>query len=495
MKKLKLIFIIFFLVLLGCYENQKIHDYNLIPLPNQIIIEEGKLELNSIQEIITSLDSPRIIKATNELKNVLSTISNESIKISSDINSSNISIHIKSNTSIEDKGESYNLSINRRGITLESPSEEGIYRGITSLKQIILISSGQNDTSIPFGDINDHASYSYRGAMLDVARHFFDTNDVKRYIDILSFYKINHLHLHLTDDQGWRIEIKKWPKLTTIGAEKEVGGTPGGFYTQEEYIDIVNYAHDHFITIVPEVDIPGHTNAALASYSELNCNGISPEIYTGIEVGFSTLCAQNDITYKFLENVIDEISVITPGPYFHVGGDESDVTSKEDFIQMMDSVVLYAKQNNKKPITWDNNNKTADIAQYWNNESKKNVIGKSKEIIYSPASHAYLDMKYDSLSPYGLNWAGYTSVKDAYEWDPKYFSDSLDEIKTLGIEAPIWTETVSNFDELSYLVFPRILGHAEIGWTNSKLREWDKYKLRMKKHIIHLKSLGINLKD
>ena len=495
MKKLKLIFIIFFLVLLGCYENQKIHDYNLIPLPNQIIIEEGKLELNSIQEIITSLDSPRLIKATNELKNVLSTISNESIKLSSEINSSNISIHIKSNTSIEDKGESYNLSINRMGITLESPSEEGLYRGITSLKQIILISSGQNDTSVPFGDINDHASYSYRGAMLDVARHFFKTNDVKRYIDILSFYKINHLHLHLTDDQGWRIEIKKWPKLTTIGAEKEVGGTPGGFYTQEEYIDIVNYAHEHFITIVPEVDIPGHTNAALASYSELNCNGISPEIYTGIEVGFSTLCAQNDITYKFLENVIDEISVITPGPYFHVGGDESDVTSKEDFIQMMDSVVLYAKQNNKKPITWDNNTKTADIAQYWNNESKKNVIGKSKEIIYSPASHAYLDMKYDSLSPYGLNWAGYTSVKDAYEWDPKYFSESLDEINTLGIEAPIWTETVSNFDELSYLVFPRILGHAEIGWTNSKLREWDKYKLRMKKHIIHLKSLGINLKD
>ena len=381
------------------------------------------------------------------------------------------------------------------GITLESPSEEGLYRGITSLKQIILISSGQNDTSVPFGDINDHASYSYRGAMLDVARHFFDTNDVKRYIDILSFYKINHLHLHLTDDQGWRIEIKKWPKLTIIGAEKEVGGTPGGFYTQEEYIDIVNYAHDHFITIVPEVDIPGHTNAALASYSELNCNGISPEIYTGIEVGFSTLCAQNDITYKFLENVIDEISAITPGPYFHVGGDESHVTSKEDFIQMMDSVVLYAKQNNKKPITWDNNTKTADIAQYWNNESKKNVIGKSKEIIYSPASHAYLDMKYDSLSPYGLNWAGYTSVKDAYEWDPKYFSESLDEINILGIEAPIWTETVSNFDELSYLVFPRILGHAEIGWTNSKLREWDKYKLRMKKHIIHLKSLGINLKD
>ena len=231
MKKLKLISLSFILVLLGCSEIQDVHDYNLIPLPNNIVIGEGKLELNSIKEIITNLDSPRLIKATNELKDVLGAISNEAIKNSSNITPSNISIKIKLNTSIEDKGESYNLRINRMGITLESPSEEGLYRGITSLKQLFLISSGQNYTSIPFGEISDHASYSYRGAMLDVARHFFDTNDVKRYIDILSFYKINHLHLHLTDDQGWRIEIKKWPKLTTIGAEKEVGGTTGGFYT------------------------------------------------------------------------------------------------------------------------------------------------------------------------------------------------------------------------------------------------------------------------
>ena len=494
-EKLKLISLSFILVLLGCNENYNFHDYNLIPLPNRIIYEEGKLELNSIQEIIISPDSPRLFKATNELKDVLSTISNKAIKITSDITSTNISININLNTSIEDKVESYNLRINRMGITLESPSEVGLYRGITSLKQLFLISSGQNYTSISFGDISDYSSYPYRGAMLDVARHFFNVNDVKRYIDILSFYKINHLHLHLTDDQGWRIEIKKWPKLTTIGAEKEVGGTPGGFYTQKEYLEIVNYAHDHFITIVPEVDIPGHTNAALASYSELNCNGISPEIYTGIEVGFSTLCAQNDITYKFLEDVINEISTITKGPYFHIGGDESHVTPSESFIQIIDSAIAYVKKNNKKPITWDNNTKTAEIAQYWNKKSQLDVIGKSNQIIYSPASHAYLDMKYDSLSTYGLNWAGYTSVKDAYNWDPKLISESLNEIDILGIEAPIWTETVSDFDELSYLVFPRILGHAEIGWTNSKLRSWDKYKLRMEKHKIYLKSLGINLKD
>ena len=329
--------------------------------------------------------------------------------------------------------------------------------------------------------------------MLDVARHFYNIEDVKRYIDVLSLYKYNFLHLHLSDDQGWRIEIKKWPKLTLIGGQKEVGGTDGGFFSQEEFKEIVRYASNRFITIVPEIDIPGHTNSALASYPELNCNGESPEIYTGTEVGFSSLCAEKKATYKFLKDVIEEISSLTAGPYFHVGGDESYKTSKEDFIQIIDSVFSYVKSNNKTPITWDNNIKTAKITQYWNEESNLNAIRKSKQIIYSPASHAYLDMKYDSLSKFGLFWAGYSSVKNAYEWDPKTISTelNLNEIRILGIEAPIWTETVSSFDELAYLVFPRLLGHSEIGWTSINLRKWESYNTRLKKHKTYLKSMEI----
>ena len=143
---------------------------------------------------------------------------------------------------------------------------------------------------------------------------------MKQYIDIISIYKINHLHLHLADDQGWRIEIKSWPKLTEIGGSTEVGGGEGGFYTQEAYEEIVKYAAERYITIVPEIDMPGHTNAALASYPELNCSGVAPELYTGTRVGFSTLCIDKEITYEFIDDLVRELAALSPGPYIHIGG-------------------------------------------------------------------------------------------------------------------------------------------------------------------------------
>ena len=187
--------------------------------------------------------------------------------------------------------------------------------------------------------------------MLDVARHFFSVEDVKRYIDLIAAYKMNILHLHLSDDQGWRIEIKSWPNLTSIGGSTEVGGGKGGFYTQEQYKDIVKYAQDRFVTIIPEIDMPGHTNAALASYPELHSIDSSVanlqknmeqhketdtaiNLYTGTEVGFSTLRTHKEITYKFIDDVIRELAAITPGPWIHIGGDESHVTSKEDYIPL-----------------------------------------------------------------------------------------------------------------------------------------------------------------
>ena len=168
----------------------------------------------------------------------------------------------------------------------------------------------------------------------------------------MSLYKMNTLHLHLTDDQGWRIEIKSWPKLTQIGGKTGVGEGEGGFYTQEDFKEIIKYAADRFITIVPEIDLPGHTNAALASYAELNCNGKATALYTGIEVGFSTLCVDKEVTYLFMEDVIREISEISPGPFFHIGGDESHVTPQVDFNRFMDRTLAIVKKYTKTPMGW-----------------------------------------------------------------------------------------------------------------------------------------------
>ena len=209
--------------------------------------------------------------------------------------------------------EGYKLTIDSKLIHIEGGSEAGCFYGIQTLLQILPASMAQGETLVvPTGAIVDAPEYGYRGAMLDVARHFRPVEDVKQFIDFLAAYKMNMLHLHLTDDQGWRIEIKSWPKLTEIGGSTQVGGGEGGFYTQEQYQDIVTYAAERFITIVPEIDMPGHTNAALASYAELNGDGKAKELYTGIEVGFSTFDAHKDVTYQFIDDVVREVSELSP---------------------------------------------------------------------------------------------------------------------------------------------------------------------------------------
>ena len=496
----KKFYIIISVLLIACStttkkSNQKLEDIPFIPLAQEIKSSNSFLLANDLSSIQIKVKSERINVALNDFKKFWKEQTSYEIPINNIVNDNLKSIKLELSPSSETSKEFYQLRINEKGIEIKSNTEEGLYRGLTTLKQVVIFSDSKNNIKkLSTGVINDFTSYEYRGSMMDVARHFFDVEDVKRYIDVLSLYKFNFLHLHLSDDQGWRIEINKWPKLTTIGGEKEVGGTDGGFYTQKEYKELVNYAHNKFITIIPEIDVPGHTNAALASYSELNCDGISPEIYTGTEVGFSSLCAQRKETYTFLKDVVNEISLLTKGPYFHIGGDESYKTSKEDFIQIIDSVISYVHNNNKIPITWDNDVKNAEIAQFWNlSGSDLIALKKSKKIIYSPANKAYLDMKYDSLSKFGLNWAGYSSVKNAYEWDPKIIATqlNLNEIDILGIEAPIWSETISSFDELAYLVFPRLLGHSEIGWTLNENRKWEAYNQRLEKHKIYLKSINI----
>jgi hexosaminidase len=398
--------------------------------------------------------------------------------------------------------EGYELSIEKRIITLTAAKPAGLFRGVQTIRQLLPVKietevKQEGPWEIPTGTITDRPEYSYRGAMVDVARHFFGVEEIKNVIDHLAYYKMNILHLHLSDDQGWRIEIKSWPNLTTHGGSTQVGGGKGGYYSQEQYADIVKYAMDRYITIVPEIDMPGHTNAALASYPELNCNGKATELYTGTKVGFSSLCVDKDITYKFIDDVIREISMLTPGPWFHIGGDESHATKEKDYIFFINKAQEIVAKYEKLVAGWDeialSTLKPNTVAQFWANaENAGKAVSQGAKLIMSPAKKAYLDMKYTRETKLGLRWAGLIEVDTAYIWDPEKYVPGIGKENILGIEAPLWTETISTMEEMEYMLFPRLPGYSEIGWTPASLRNWEEYKVRLGKHGIRLKERGVN---
>lgn len=407
----------------------------------------------------------------------------------------------KSDDEALDSEESYLLEIKNDSVILSAKTGAGAFRGIQTLRQ--LIPEVTNDTLtdhplwlIPSGKIMDTPKFEYRGSMLDVARHFFTVEEVKKYIDILAYYKYNTLHMHLSDDQGWRIEIKSWPNLTKIGGASEVGGGAGGFYTQEEYKDLVAYAAQRHITIVPEIDMPGHTNAASVSYPFLNGNGKPLEPYTGTLVGFSTFDAQKESVYAFLDDVVREISVMSPGPYFHIGGDESHVTKKKDYIYFVERVEQIVRKHGKRAIGW-NEIAQADISssaiiQLWNEPHNALKAAESgSKVILSPAEKTYLDMKYDSISKFGLSWAGLIPVDVGYKWNPETYMEGLPRESILGLEAPLWSETISNSEELEYLAFPRAIGYAELAWSPQEHCNWEDYKERLAKQVPYLNRMDI----
>ncbi len=412
-------------------------------------------------------------------------------------------IYINQSDSVAlDNPESYQLYIKKDSIFLNAKTAAGAFRGVQTLRQLIPETSNDTLTEqplwvIPSGKIMDAPKFGYRGSMLDVSRHFFTVEEVKKYIDALAYYKFNVLHLHLSDDQGWRIEIKSWPKLTEVGGATEVGGGEGGFYTQEQYKDLVAYAADRHITIVPEIDMPGHTNAASLSYPFLNGNGKEIKPYTGTRVGFSTFDARKDTVYSFLDDVIGEIAAMTPGPYFHIGGDESHVTKKSDYIHFVEKVEKIVQKHGKRMIGWNEiaqaNISSNAIAQLWNEpENALKAAENGSKIIISPAKKAYLDMQYDSISAYGLHWAGYIPVDVGYKWNPETYVEGLPKESILGIEAPLWSETISNSSELEYLAFPRLIGYAELSWSASEHLDWEEYRERLAAQVPYMEAMQIN---
>ena len=391
--------------------------------------------------------------------------------------------------------EGYTVSANSVRVILSAHGGEGLFRGAQTLRQL-LPPKVESDTAepgpwtIPGVEISDSPRFSYRGAMLDVSRHFFTVAEVKRYLDLAAMYKINRLHLHLSDDQGWRIVIDTWPRLGTYGGSTEVGGGPGGYYTKADYAEIISYAAERYITVVPEIDMPGHTNAALASYAELNCDGVAPPLYTGTDVGFSSLCIDKEITYAFLDDVIGELAAMTPGGQIHMGGDEAHATSPDDYLTFMGKTLPIITGHGKRVMGWQEIAAAealpaGTVTQYWglgddkSAELARTAVSKGARVVMSPANRAYLDMKYDPSTPYGLTWAGYVSVKKSYGWDPAAQVSGVGESDIAGVEAPLWTETLDDVNKAEFMAYPRLPGIAEIGWSPATGRSWSEYRRRL----------------
>ncbi len=476
---------------------------SIIPKPVSITSTGEYFTIKASTAIYIQGESAELMKSGSFLSEKLKPATGFKFDVKSTVNVPKSGIFLTLNgSSGQPEDESYELTITKKLLTLSAKSPAGLFRGIQTIRQLLparieLASIQEGPWQIATGSITDYPDYSYRGAMLDVSRHFFKMEDVMRYIDLISYYKMNYLHLHLSDDQGWRIEIKSWPNLTAHGGSTQVGGGKGGFYTQEQYSEIVKYAQDRYVTIVPEIDMPGHTNAALASYAELNCDGKATELYTGTKVGFSTFCTTKDITYKFIDDVVREIVALTPGQYFHIGGDESHVTKKEDYIPFIEKVQDIVIAHGKKVLGWDEISLTKlrpnSVAQFWASaENATKTVAQGAKVLMSPASKAYLDMQYDKTTKLGLHWAAYIEVDKAYNWDPATLVPGLTKESILGVEAPLWSETITNIDEIEYMVFPRLPGIAEIGWTATPARNWDEYKVRLADHGARMKAMGID---
>ncbi|MGI5257948.1 beta-N-acetylhexosaminidase [Streptomyces angustmyceticus] len=405
--------------------------------------------------------------------------------------------------------EGYRLTSGGRGVTLSAARPAGLFHGVQTLRQLLPaeVERGRavrGPWRIAGGTITDAPRYAYRGAMLDVSRHFFTVAQVKRYIDQLALYKINKLHLHLSDDQGWRIAIASWPRLATYGGSTQVGGGPGGHYTKDDYREIVRYAAARYLTVVPEIDMPGHTNAALASYAPLNCNGQAPPLYTGTHVGFSSLCVPKKETYTFVDDVLRELAAMTPGHALHIGGDEAHSTSHDDYVTFMDKVQPVVAKYGKSVIGWHQltgaHPAKGAVAQYWGYDKTgtaertqvADAARNGTRLILSPADRAYLDMKYDRNTPLGLNWAGYVGVRRSYDWDPGRYLDGAPADSVLGVEAPLWSETLSTSAHIEYMAFPRLPGIAELGWSPARTHDWDDYKVRLAAQGPRWDALGMN---
>lgn len=412
------------------------------------------------------------------------------------------------------RNDGYSLDIAADTLRITARTVAGVFYGIATLRQLLPWGMEAEHSAyrlyeslaVPAGRIIDAPRFAWRGSMLDVARHFFTVDEVKQHIDLMALYKLNRLHLHLADDQGWRIAIATWPKLTKVGGSTEVGGAPSGFYTKADYGEIVRYAAARHIMVVPEIDMPGHTNAAIAAYPKLGCSRPTPSIfgegtqpagpYTGIRVGWSALCPEKAITWRFVNDVVREIAAMTPGPYFHIGGDEVEVLTHAQYARFVERAQAIVHKHGKIMVGWEEVGKAklrpGSVAQLWRSDTALLAVKQGNPLIMSPGPRTYLDMKYTPATEVGLRWAGHIELRTVYDWDPATYAAGLSDANILGVEAPLWSETIRNLNAAQYLLVPRLPALAEVAWSAQATRAWEGFRTRIAAHAPRWRLLGIN---
>lgn len=521
----------------------KIHsksEYSIVPMPNQIEPKSGEftIDKNTIIAFDGSLDSAAKCVVAGFASD-LSKVTGFDITVEEGDGGQN-TIFFRTNADMA--GEAYQLDIEQKRIDIAAADAPGFFYAIQTLKQLLpaQIYGDSAADGIEWkancAYINDAPRFGYRGMHLDIARHMFSVDEVKSFIDLLAMHKLNRFHWHLTDDQGWRIEIKKYPELTETGAwrnetvvghpdNNEFDGTPyGGFYTQDEIREVVKYAAERQITVVPEIDMPGHMVAAVASYPQLGCTGKQCEVRTTWGISEDVLCVGKEKTFEFVENVLTEIMELFPSEYIHIGGDECPKTrwekcpkcqarikeegikgdslhSAETYLQSYfnNRVEKFLKEHGRKLIGWDeilegDLSKSATVMSWRGEAGGIEAAKKGHDVIMTPQTFLYFDY-YQSLDrenePIAIG--GFIPVDLVYNYNPVPDSLTPEEgERILGVQANLWTEYIPDFKQLIYMILPRLDALSEIAWTQPQNKNWDSFLDRLDKNIQVYNMKGLN---
>ena len=522
----KLVVLLLSVAALAQVQAADIKNICIIPQPAEITIQQGSFTLTPQTAIVVTEDTQAVGKYLAQLL-APATGFELDVRQSCPANKQANSIFLLDTSAKPSLGpEGYELKVGQTTIFVNAVTPAGVFYACQTLRQMLPVAIESKEKvdnvawTIPKVQIKDKPRYGWRGMHLDVGRHFFSKEYVKKYIDLLALYKMNRFHWHLTEDQGWRIEIKKYPKLAEISAwrKTEDGKKYGGFYTQDDIREVVKYAKDRFITVIPEIEMPGHTQAVLAAFPQLSCTGGPFEVGTKWGIYKEVFCAGNDEVFEFLENVLSEVMDLFDGPYIHIGGDEclkdrwekcprcqarikaeglkDEHELQSYFIKRIDK---FLASKNRRLIGWDEIlegglSPNATVQSWRGIEGGITAARAGHDAVMSPRIPCYFNYKRwkDQEGP-GHSRQGGLALEQVYSYQPTPAELSPAEAKhILGAQGNVWTEFIPTTADVEFMAFPRMCALAEVIWSSSQLRNWDDFKNRLRIHARRLDKLGLN---